>query len=214
MVAVTVITAPLAVAEEARAGADAAAAIQRLQVQLQRLSAERARLTSELDTTSSELTAATAELETVTAERDKLARQAQVDARRIGGLEDANEQFRERTELLNERLNELLERYREAVVTLREMQADRDNWQTIAEGHESRIAICEEQNNQLHDIGMEALERYENKGCLSRFAQLEPFTGIKRVQIENMVADYRRLLDELYIDTTLEGEVGEGYPGR
>lgn len=206
--------APAASAEEARAAADAAAAVQRLQLQLQRLSAERARLTSELDTASTALEAAEASLEAVTAERDALQRQTQADERRIGGLENANAQFQERVEQLGERLQEIIDQYREAVATLQEMRADRDNWQTIANGHESRIAICEEQNNQLYDISQEALERYENKGCLSRFAQLEPFTQIKRVQIEHMVEDYRRLLDELYIDTTIEDEVPEGYPGR
>jgi hypothetical protein len=39
------------------------------------------------------------------------------------------------------------------------------------------------------------LERYEKKGCMSSLLEQEPFTQIKRVELENLVEDYRDRLD-------------------
>jgi hypothetical protein len=50
---------------------------------------------------------------------------------------------------------------------------------------------------QLADIANEALDRYEKKGCFGAIAQAEPFTGLKRVEVENAVEGYRQQIDGL-----------------
>jgi len=49
----------------------------------------------------------------------------------------------------------------------------------------------------LRKVGGEVLELYEKKSCLVSVLQSEPFTGLKRVEIENAVEDLRDKLDGL-----------------
>jgi chromosome segregation ATPase len=59
------------------------------------------------------------------------------------------------------------------------------------------VAACQETNARLYDVGREILAAYENKDLGDVLAQDEPFTGLKSVEIENIVQDYQdKLLDE------------------
>lgn len=62
------------------------------------------------------------------------------------------------------------------------------------------LATCEAKNEKLHGYGTELLDRYEKKGCGDAMLQGEPFTQLKRVEIENLVEDYREKLDEQKLD--------------
>lgn len=54
---------------------------------------------------------------------------------------------------------------------------------------------CEARSAKLYQYGEELLGLYVNKGVLGGFMQGEPFTGIKRVEVENAYEDYRDKLD-------------------
>lgn len=202
------------VGEETRAAQDPREVIARLQLQLQRLSAERARLQNELAGQSRAAEQAEAALAEVEAERDALAAARERQDAVIDRLEAVRDRLQERLETAAGNLEELIGRYREAVDTLRDLRIDRDDWQTVAESHAGRLTVCERNNAELRDVALEALEAYENKGCLDRFGQLEPFTGVARVRIDNLVEDYRRLIEALYLGTHLEGEIPTPYSGE
>ena len=53
-----------------------------------------------------------------------------------------------------------------------------------------RTALCEEKNAHLVEIGNEILDRFTDRGFLESFSQTEPFTQIKRVELENIAQDY------------------------
>lgn len=62
---------------------------------------------------------------------------------------------------------------------------------------EREIAALRAHNRELFRIGMEVLERYENFGLGKAVAAREPFTGLARVKLQNLVQDYAdRLEDE------------------
>ncbi len=63
----------------------------------------------------------------------------------------------------------------------------------------NNFSICYENNKKLYDINGKLLNRYENKGLGDVLEQKEPFTGIKQVEIENLVQDYRYQLDDLRV---------------
>jgi chromosome segregation ATPase len=54
-----------------------------------------------------------------------------------------------------------------------------------------RTALCEMKNGHLYDLGNEILDRFSNKGFLEGFSRMEPFTQLKRVQLETIVQDYQ-----------------------
>jgi len=51
-------------------------------------------------------------------------------------------------------------------------------------------------NIALHKLGVELLSRYENKGVAESLAAQEPFLKVKRVELENLMQDYRDQLDK------------------
>lgn len=57
--------------------------------------------------------------------------------------------------------------------------------------------LCFDNNNKLYEINKEMLSLYQNKGAVDSFLQKEPFTGLKQVEIENLVQDYQYKMDDL-----------------
>lgn len=64
----------------------------------------------------------------------------------------------------------------------------------LAAEQQQRLA-CDERGQELRKLGGEVLELYDKKTCLDSSLQIEPFTGLKRVRIENAVEDLREKLD-------------------
>ncbi len=52
-------------------------------------------------------------------------------------------------------------------------------------------ATCELKNGQLYTYGQEILDRYQRKGVWAALSQKEPVFGLKQVEIENVVQEYR-----------------------
>ncbi len=61
------------------------------------------------------------------------------------------------------------------------------------------FSMCYGNNKQLLDVNRELLDRYQHKGVLDAVSQKEPFTGLKEVEIENLVQDYRYRIDDLSV---------------
>ena len=62
-------------------------------------------------------------------------------------------------------------------------------------GEKQQLAVCVERDKELRKVSVEVLELYEKKTCSDSVFQREPFTGLKRVEIENTVEDLRDKLD-------------------
>jgi chromosome segregation ATPase len=59
------------------------------------------------------------------------------------------------------------------------------------------LASCQTKNTQLYNLGNQILDAYSHKDDLfGTIANREPFTGIKRVQLENIVQDDQNKLDD------------------
>lgn len=67
--------------------------------------------------------------------------------------------------------------------------------QSLLGGEQQRHAACVTRNQELHKLGVAVLERYEKKTCLDSALQREPFTGLKRIDVDNAVEDLRDQLD-------------------
>jgi len=55
---------------------------------------------------------------------------------------------------------------------------------------------CVEHNSRFAVLTDELVKRYENKGVLSSVGQIEPFTQLKKVEIEKICQEYRDRIDE------------------
>lgn len=57
------------------------------------------------------------------------------------------------------------------------------------------LGSCEAKNSRLYGLNREILSQYRDKGFLDALAQIDPLTGIKSVQVENTLEEYRDKLD-------------------
>lgn len=101
-----------------------------------------------------------------------------------------------RLEEENRKLNETLAETRQKL--------EADNTRLASEGRQLRTELgaqkdstnaCEARSAKLYQYGEELLGLYVNKGVLGGLMQGEPFTGIKRIEVDNAYEDYRDKLD-------------------
>jgi len=65
----------------------------------------------------------------------------------------------------------------------------------LTKSWEARNATCEGKNAKLYELNVEMMGKYRSKGVLDALSHAEPFTGIKDVELENVLQEYRDKLD-------------------
>ena len=64
-------------------------------------------------------------------------------------------------------------------------------------GQAQQVETCESHNVKLLQVNQDLLGHYEKKGFFDSLMQREPITGLKGVELENIVQDYQDRLDRL-----------------
>ena len=62
--------------------------------------------------------------------------------------------------------------------------------QSLQQSKASNVS-CEDKNLKLYTYGQEVLERYRTKGVWAALSQKDPVFGLKEVDVENVVQEYR-----------------------
>ncbi|MFO1436125.1 MAG: hypothetical protein U1F34_07180 [Gammaproteobacteria bacterium] len=62
---------------------------------------------------------------------------------------------------------------------------------------------AETKNQKLYDYNVELMHIYAAKTCSDSLLQREPFTGIKQVEVENILEEYSYKLDQQKVDTQI-----------
>ena len=62
-------------------------------------------------------------------------------------------------------------------------------------GKANKLQVCQAHNGQLYAMGREMMQKYRDKSCQDALAQAEPFTGLKKVEVENLLEIWRDRLD-------------------
>jgi chromosome segregation ATPase len=181
-------------AAEARRDGDVTA---RLQMMLQQMNAEKTQLAAEnakLKAERDELKKAAESNQTAaTNERTKLARTAQDLANAQANRVSLQQSF----DTLKSRFEKVVEQYKKTVAVLREVEADRNELRTMASDYDVRVTQCERNNETLFAKNLELIDLYEHKGVLAALKAHEPVTGFKRVEMENLMEEYRYQAEEM-----------------
>ena len=180
-------------AQTARQGSDQLA---RMQAVVQQLTSERAALQAE----KTKLEARVAELEAELAASEDGQKTLTTDLARSQAAEQAarknGDALIARLDQARTRTDELVARFRETATTLQQTERERGELQQQLATNTHDLETCSERNVALYDVGIEVLDRYESKGFWSVMRQKEPFTQLKRVEIENLADEYRQRLDD------------------
>lgn len=97
------------------------------------------------------------------------------------------------------RMQELIAKFRETAQTLRDVETERTSFkQSLTEANQELVA-CNDKNAALYALNGEVLTKLEDQSFWSRASRAEPFTRIKRTQLENLVDEYAARADEQHI---------------
>lgn len=172
--------------------------------------AERARLRSENDKLKSGLDAANKQVaalkqQLTAAQTSVAASQAQITEAQTG---QAN--ATKNLETLRGQAQQLVERFRQTIATLKEVELDRAQLQRDLKQSRASYDQCAVANYQLYQVNGEVLDRYAHQGAFSYMARAEPFTRIERTRIDNLVLEYRERAEALRVQPRTTAETGAG----
>jgi chromosome segregation ATPase len=181
-----------AVAQQSRDDGGAA----RLQAMVQQLTAERTQLQAQNAQLKTQLDAANAELKTLRDAQAGLEHRLGQSEIALGQTNASNTRNAELVTQLRTRTEEIVAQFRTTIDSLRATELERNELRTALAGRERAFDQCAANNQKLFDTGNEVLDRYEQKGCFSAFRENEPFTQNRRVQLQNLVDEYRWALED------------------
>lgn len=69
-------------------------------------------------------------------------------------------------------------------------------------GNRQDLKICQTHNGRFYSIGREMMQKYRDKSCQDALAQAEPFIGLKKVEVENLLETWRDRLDREKLGAT------------
>lgn len=126
--------------------------------------------------------------------------------KKLSGSEGTLDKYKENDAALRERLTqdrarmqELVDKFRETAQNLREVEMERAGLRTDLAGRQEEIRQCTRKNLELYEANLDLLDRYQSKGVWDAMMQREPVTGLKRVEVENRIEEYRRRLDQMQV---------------
>ncbi|WP_400770291.1 hypothetical protein [Methylosinus sporium] len=109
---------------------------------------------------------------------------------------EAIEEFNRRIAERDETLEKWKAAYEEAADVARAKDAERAKFEAQTAAYKVNVKSCNAKNVELAKIGRELLERYEAANFVDLAAASEPLTGVRRVEIQNLLQDYNdKILD-------------------
>lgn len=122
-------------------------------------------------------------------------KKADGEARRAAGLSREMGALRTARDGVAAKLAESEAEVRRLQEQQRAMEAENKRLLADLGGEKQQRQACLGRVQELRRLGGEVLGLYEKKSCLESSLQREPFTGLKRVEIENVVEDLRDKLE-------------------
>ena len=101
------------------------------------------------------------------------------------------EQLRTRNGKTVEKLRKVIGKYRDLALLVRELKAASQQDRSTIGQREHLVSALEKKNKALFELNQELMRRYRDKGIVDAVAQGEPFSGLKQVQVENLLQEYR-----------------------
>jgi chromosome segregation ATPase len=201
--------AAIASAQQARDDGGAA----RLQAMVSQLTSEKTQLQAENKDMKAMLDAANADLKKARDQSADLQRRLSQNEAALSQSTAANTRSADQAAQQRTRMDELVKQFRETIENLRQTELERNQLKTMLAARESVLTQCVANNDKLFATGNEILDRYESKGCFSSVREKEPFTQNKRVQLQNLVDQYRwQLEDQKLPESVTKAAAGTGAP--
>ncbi len=109
----------------------------------------------------------------------------------------------EKTEL-RKQLDESGKRNEELSGQSKQLEQDLKNRGIALEKQNEQRKLCEANNGELYRIGRELADWYTSKGAMNAILEAEPFTRMKRVEMENLLENYRDKLEGQRLERSIK----------
>ena len=103
---------------------------------------------------------------------------------------------------LNEKIMQLEKQFGENQLSLRDtrqsLQQETSQKQRLEQSlgvRDKELGSCETKNKKLYQYQVELINRAQNRGSLDSLLEREPLTQLRRVEIENLLEEYRDKID-------------------
>jgi hypothetical protein len=172
-------------------------------LQLRTVETERATLQANQLVNEAKIKDLTAEIEKLNKQIAKLTKEAiaeqETAKKEIDTLKTKQEAQEKQIAQLTEALEKWKSGYNDVVKIAKEREALRAKAATKAVVAERKLAERERQNLELYTTGREILDRLQGFGLGTAVTAREPFTGLTKVKLQNLVQDYGdKLQDNKY----------------
>jgi len=175
---------------EARREAGAADPLRKMQYMLRQLSQEKSKLEAENGKLKIDLKTEVKNREKLQAKFDKL-------NQKLDKSKDSNLKLVSRVKQDNERMKDMIEKYRETVNKLQIVNRDNQLLANAVSERNQWIGQCQSKNTKMYTLNVELLQRYRNKDFSDDALEKEAFTGLVAVELENQEQEYQFRLDDL-----------------
>ena len=186
----------------------------KLRLMMQNMEQEKAALASEKNSLSSQIESLNKQINdlknSASVSRKKGARVGELEQELLA-VKEENLSLSTKLQTTQSNLEELTAKHRESLQSLQASIVQGDEYKTKFQKSASNVSrqsqlieICEKKNMALYELNVDILERYKKKGVWSALFQAEPFTQIKKVEINNIIQEYKEKLDDQKMDNTVQ----------
>jgi chromosome segregation ATPase len=168
----------------------------RLQAMVQTLTNDKTQLQADNKKLKTELDAANAELKKLRDDKAALERkvgQSETSLSQVNATNTRNEATlaQQRT-----RMDELIAEFKKTAESLKATEIEGNNLKSKLDSRDRAFNQCVANNQKLFETGNDVLNKFEDRGRWAAARTREPFTQNKRVQMQNMIDEYRWALED------------------
>jgi septal ring factor EnvC (AmiA/AmiB activator) len=172
--------------------------LRRMQQQVQQIEQARALAEQEKAAALADKETAERELEKFGATKRQLAGERAARRRMEAELEAVqteNQALKTRLADTEKQLADSVALQRATAQTLAQTESAKKHTDGELSGTVRDLQSCRTHNGSLYTLGREMMQKYRDKSCQDALAQAEPFTGLKKVEVENLLEIWRDRLD-------------------
>ena len=172
--------------------------LRRMQQQVQQLDQARAQSEQEKAAALADKETAERELEKFGATKRQLAGERAARSRmeaELKALQTENDALKTRLADTEKQLADSVALQRATAQTLAQTESAKKQTEGELSGKVRDLQSCQTHNGSLYTLGREMMQKYRDKSCQDALAQIEPFTGLKKVEVENLLEAWRDKLD-------------------
>ncbi len=172
--------------------------LRRMQQQVQQIEQARAQAEQDKAAALADKETAERELEKFGATKRQLAGERAARRRieaELEAVQTENEALKTRLADTEKQLADSVALQRATAQALAQTESAKKHTEGELSGKVRDLQSCRTHNGSLYTLGREMMRKYRDKSCQDALAQAEPFTGLKKVEVENLLESWRDHLD-------------------